>query len=224
MATRDSGLSADGILFDLDGTLWNATPAVAKAWNRGIGELGIARDGLITPEEVAAVAGRLWDECIRRVIPGIPEERIAEVSRLLHGYQREEIAAGGGTCYEGVREGIPLLARHYPLFIVSNCHDWYLDSFLRLSGLAPHFVETECYGASGLPKDENIRRVVARNDLGNPLYVGDTLGDSEAAEAAGVRFVHAAWGFGRFESPFAFRSFPELLGKLIPADNSLARR
>ena len=54
-----------------------------------------------------------------------------------------------------------------------------------------------------MKKAENIRLVVARNGLQHPVYVGDTKGDEEAAHAAGVPFVHAAYGFGRAVQPEA---------------------
>ena len=41
----------DGILFDLDGTLWDAVPAVAKSCTLGLKELGFDRPP-ITPEEL----------------------------------------------------------------------------------------------------------------------------------------------------------------------------
>ncbi len=33
----------DALIFDIDGTLWNASPASAKGWTRGLAKLGIDR-------------------------------------------------------------------------------------------------------------------------------------------------------------------------------------
>ena len=38
-----------------------------------------------------------------------------------------------------------------------------------------------------------------RLGLQAPVYVGDTVLDYEAAKAAGVPFIHAAYGFGKVE-------------------------
>ncbi|MBO6201113.1 MAG: hypothetical protein J6N74_05795, partial [Chryseobacterium sp.] len=52
----------------------------------------------------------------------------------------------------------------------------------------------------GLPKDENIRLIVERNNLQNPVYLGDTIWDKDSSEKAGVDFIYAAYGFGKIEN------------------------
>ena len=37
---------------------------------------------------------------------------------------------------------------------------------------------------------------MSRNDIADAWYVGDTLKDQQACEAAGVPFIYAAYGFG----------------------------
>ena len=54
----------------------------------------------------------------------------------------------------------------------------------------------ECPGRSKLLKAENIGLVIKRNNLKNPIYVGDTHMDSEAAKKAGIPFVFVSYGFG----------------------------
>ena len=56
--------------------------------------------------------------------------------------------------------------------------------------------DTECYGNTGKGKGENIRLVVQRNQLKNPVYVGDTSGDAQSAKDAEIDFIYAAYGFG----------------------------
>ena len=38
--------------------------------------------------------------------------------------------------------------------------------------------------------------IAERNHLKHPVYVGDTIGDYNACQEAGVPFVFAAYGFG----------------------------
>ena len=112
----------------------------------------------------------------------------------------------------GVVETIRKLSGQVKVFIVSNCQSGYIELFLKKTGLAPYVTDTECFGDTGMKKAENIRLVVARNGLQLPVYVGDTKGDEEAAHAAGVPFVHAAYGFGRAGQPEAvIETFSELL-------------
>ena len=74
-----------------------------------------------------------------------------------------------------------------------------------------YFTDWECSGRTGLPKGENIRLVVERNHLQAPVYVGDTRLDYEAAQQAGVPFIHAAYGFGTIEGVTAIHKPVELL-------------
>ena len=80
--------------------------------------------------------------------------------------------------------------------VVSNCQRGYIETFFQWSGLGTSFVDHECWGNTGCDKAENLRRVIARNGLRAPCFVGDTDGDRLAARANGVSFVHVDWGFG----------------------------
>ena len=66
-------------------------------------------------------------------------------------------------------------------------------------------------GRTGKQKWENIRLVVERNHLQRPVYVGDTAMDQEAAQKAGVPFLHAAYGFGDVTGAPEITQFPQLL-------------
>jgi len=48
--------------------------------------------------------------------------------------------------------------------------------------------------------------------LVNPVYIGDTAGDQEAATLANVEFIHAAYGFGKIDGKTkSFNSFPAIV-------------
>ena len=80
--------------------------------------------------------------------------------------------------------------------MVSNCQSGYIELFLKKNQLEQYVLDTECYGDTKKSKGENIRLVIERNHLQNCVYVGDTKGDCEAAKAAGIPFIFAAYGFG----------------------------
>ena len=88
------------------------------------------------------------------------------------------------------------MSKKYPLFIVSNCQDGYIPVVLEKNNLFEYIKDTECFGCTGLNKDENIKLIVKRNNLKNPVYVGDTQGDFLACKSANVPFIFAAYGFG----------------------------
>ena len=41
-------MKIDAVIFDVDGTLWDTTDLVAKAWNHAAADFGIQREEMIT--------------------------------------------------------------------------------------------------------------------------------------------------------------------------------
>ena len=75
--------------------------------------------------------------------------------------------------------------------------------------------DTECYGNNELEKSENIKLIVERNNIDEAVYVGDIQGDYDSSKKAGVKFIHAAYGFGTIDDDVpAIRKFSELRGWL----------
>ncbi|MBQ9673804.1 MAG: HAD family hydrolase, partial [Ruminococcus sp.] len=99
-----------------------------------------------------------------------------------------------------------------PLFIVSNCQTDYLNAFFTAHQLKEYFTDYECSGNTGLPKSENIKLIVKRNNLKKAFYVGDTELDGESAHVAGIPFVLADYGFGKCkEYEYIIETFSDLL-------------
>jgi phosphoglycolate phosphatase len=203
MGTRHEGRGAggprDALIFDLDGTLWDTTETVAAAWTAALRDAGLPGRS-IAPAAIAAVMGKTRAELCAAFFPGLPAARQEALAQACFAAEERALraqAAQGARLYPGVREGLEALAARYPLFIVSNCQRGYIETFLDCSGLQRLFRDHECHGNTGADKAENLRRVVRRNGLRAALYVGDTEGDRLAAAAAGLAFLHAAWGFGQ---------------------------
>ena len=203
-------MSPDSIVFDLDGTLWDTCPACAVAWNHVLARNDIAfRE--ITARDVESVAGMPHEAAIRQAFDGLPEHHIRALIRETAEEDIRFIRDLGGSLYEGVAEGLGRLAERFPLFIVSNCQSGYIELFLETTGLDPLFGDYECWGNSGQPKDENLRALIARNDLVRPVFVGDAEGDRKAAEACGIPFIHVTYGFFDLDGDHArFDSFAAL--------------
>lgn len=190
----------DALIFDLDGTLWDSTETVAGAWSRALQNMdGPGR--VVTAGEIAGMMGKPHQQIYRAMFPGMEEAE--QERRILACYAEEErqLHRLGGNLYPGVADGLSSLQILFPLFIVSNCQQGYIESFLAWSGLGGLFSDFECHGNTGLDKGANLEQVRQRNRLERPVYIGDTQSDQEAALKGGMPFIHAAYGFGEVPSP-----------------------
>ena len=189
----------DAIIFDLDGTLWNTVDSCLKATSFVKEEHSdITRD--VTIEQIESAMGKTSDEIINIYYGYLPREKGEEYANEAFNKNVENLLKEGGTLYPNTRDTIIKLSKKYKLYIVSNCVKGYIESFLNTSGLKDYFSDYESYGNTLLSKGENIKLVIERNHLKNPIYVGDTKGDMEASNYAGIPFVYAAYGFGKVES------------------------
>jgi phosphoglycolate phosphatase len=206
--------SCDSIIFDLDGTLWDASPTSAIAWSKVASEHGI--EVTIDESAIKGVSGLPFDKCVD-VLFGSHAQTIPNLRTLLDESEQKEILDRGGRFYPGMTEGLRRLGREYKLFLVSNCQEWYLNAFLNHSGLKDVFQDSICFGQTNLPKSENIKTIVKRNHLERPIYVGDTHWDQEAAFYAGVKFIFARFGFGSIKVSSPSISSMDDLVKLMTA-------
>ena len=205
-------IKTDGIIFDVDGTLWDSTEIVAGAWNRAIQEEGIT-DIHLTGAVLKRLFGKPMDVIARSVLPEATDKQREHIMERCCEYEHEALMGyEGDITFSKVIPVMRKLAERYPLFIVSNCQSGYIELFLEKTGLGGIVRDIECFGNTKRSKGENIRSIAERNHLKEPVYVGDTLGDYEACEAAKVPMIFAGYGFG--EVPDAMEEigrFEELL-------------
>lgn len=186
----------DGVLFDLDGTLWDATEAIAVSWAAALKNV----PDIETPptvQQLKQVMGMTAQQLMAALFPRISPERGMELFDQCCKIENDYLRSHGGKLYPDMENVLKKLSQKLPLFVVSNCNDGYIECFMDAHGLRPYFTDWECIGRTGKPKWENIRLVAQRNHLSSPVYIGDTLLDLEAAEKAGVPFLHADYGFGK---------------------------
>ncbi|MCX6758596.1 MAG: HAD hydrolase-like protein [Candidatus Nealsonbacteria bacterium] len=201
-------MTRDAIIFDIDGTLWNVSEAVAKGWGKSLKPFGINTE--VSAKDIESVMGHPTEICIDLLLPGAREKNPG-LKNALENCEIEAIKSHGAAFYEGMAEGIRELAVSHKIFLVSNCQTSYLRLFLEASGLEPVFSGFDCFGMSGSPKDRMLAKMKKDYSLKYPVYVGDTAGDEKAAGLAGIDFIHAAYGFGLSKAAIRFCSFPALV-------------
>ncbi|MBR2408829.1 MAG: HAD family hydrolase [Lachnospiraceae bacterium] len=199
-----------GIIFDMDGTLWDSAEGVAKSWTRIVnGEHD--KNRVITVEDIHGVMGKTMDKIAEVLFPELPEAPRLELLEKCCNDENEYLRVHGGVLYPELEETLKELKKEYPLYIVSNCQSGYIEAFLEYYGFGHYFEDIECFGNNGLQKGENIRRLADRNGLTDAIYVGDIQGDYDATIEAGFSFVHAAYGFGKIaQKTPAISCFKEL--------------
>ena len=182
-----------GLLFDLDGTLWDSTGVIRPVWNEVLAAHGRAA---LSEADFAGLMGLTKAAIAARVFPEL--EEAARIAVIDECFTAEQIALRrvGGRLYPSLRETLERLHEAYPLYIVSNCAPGYLEAFFAAHGLRGCFDDWETHGGTGLSKGENIRLVCRRNGLERAWFIGDTVSDAAAAAEAGLPFIHAAYGFG----------------------------
>lgn len=207
----------DGVIFDLDGTLWDSRENVCISWNSVLSRRCPSAEP-ISIEMLSGQMGKLLEDIGKSLFGWLPDdERIALTAECCE-YENEYVAEHGGVLYEGLEEILKALSKRYRLFVVSNCQSGYIEAFFAAHGLEGYFADYECNGRTGLNKAENIKLIVQRNSLKSPVYVGDTALDESSAREAGVPFIWAAYGFGAASEGCAsvgsFGELPELCEKL----------
>ncbi len=189
------------VVFDLDGTLWDSAKSVAESWNEVFHRADPSLPDL-TAEDIHGVMGMTMKEFSEVLHPNLPRAERERIFDECCRYEVEYLHSHPGELYPGLRETLEKLREDgWILTIVSNCQRGYVESFLHGSGLGELFADYEEWERTGLSKGENIRLVMRRNGFEKAVYVGDTRKDEEAAEQAGIPFIHAAYGFGKAERP-----------------------
>jgi len=185
----------DGIILDVDGTIWNSVAVVVQAWNHVIKEK-TDLDVVLSEEDLYATFGKPMDEICEILFPEMEKEEIARFAEQLFSYENEFLETNHGKLYDGMKETIVELAKKYPLYIVSNCQKGYIEVMLKTMGLARYFKDFLCYGDTLREKSYTIQQLMKKNKLKDVIYVGDTTGDQKACREANIPFVFAKYGFG----------------------------
>lgn len=192
-------MNTKNLIFDIDGTLWNATTQITKAYNEIIKDENSTYP-LITCEQMEGIMGMVIEDIAEIFFPYLPTaERMSLIHRCCDN-ENEYLKKHGGFLYQDVIPVLEqLLNKGYQMFIVSNCQVGYVDALCTAHPLKKYFLDHECSGNTKKPKGDNIRLLMERNHLENAVYIGDTQKDKDACEKAKIPFIYASYGFGKVD-------------------------
>lgn len=193
------GIMKRGIIFDLDGTLWDSSEGVAASWQETL-EKQFDIEKVITADMIQGVMGKSMYEISDILFSEFKMKTRRELLSCCCERENEYIRNHGGVLMDGLEEVLTQLRESgYHLSIVSNCQAGYIEAFLEYHKLEKYFDDFESFGRTGREKGRNIRLVMERNQLEQAVYVGDVQGDYYAAVKAGVPFIHAENGYGSIQ-------------------------
>lgn len=201
----------DGIIFDLDGTLWDSTKEICETWSEVLSHYEEVNK-VVTQDELYGCMGLPLDDIADRLLEGIEHAKAMKMMQECCDLEILYLGEHGGTLYPDLEKTLEQLTKTHKLFIVSNCQAGYIECFLHAHNLKKYFADIECIGRTGLSKGENNKLIIERNNLKSAIYVGDTQGDAQSAKVAGIPFVYATYGFGQVqEFDFTIERISEIL-------------
>jgi phosphoglycolate phosphatase len=196
-----NGITADLIIFDLDGTLIDSSQDIAWCANRTLEAMGY---GAKNPSEIVGHIGWGVKPLLEKLMPDETPEKITEARlKFLEIYGEHLVVET--TLYPGVVEVLERFSSQgKKLAVVTNKPEGLAAGILEVLKLNGYF--RLLLGGDSLPNrkphPEPIEKAI--KELGSApdrtIVVGDSPVDCEAAKGAGAYAIGAAYGFrGRGE-------------------------
>ncbi len=184
-----------GILFDLDGTLWNTIIPTHKAAN------DIAKDNNLKEITLDTIIDGMGKDKIYNAKNYYPEVDLKKALELLDQSSQkctEYLKNKEAIIYENIEKTLQTLSKKHDLYIVSNSFDNdYINTFK--SYLDVNFKDFIAAGALNINKTEAIKLIIKRNNIDKAIYVGDTKLDYDSSKEANIPFIYAKYGFGNID-------------------------
>lgn len=201
----------DGIIFDIDGTLWDSRRGVAESWNKALRE---HTDYNITLDydELGKLFGRPMTEIFATIFPMMSEKERTALIPLFYTYEHKYLAENPPALYEDTEKVLKELSKKYPLFIVTNAQNGYIECLFKATGIEKYFTDWLCFGDTHEDKNVTLTLLAEKNKLKKPVYIGDTQGDFNECQKAGIPMIYASYGLGNVDKPeFTINDISELL-------------
>jgi len=205
-------------LFDLDGVLVDSRAAMEEAWEAVQRDLGVTVPFAAYFREI----GRPFADIMERL--GLADDA-AEIERVYRATALR--TAPRVPAFPGVQEALAALAvAGVKLGVVTSKARpqayWTLSQF----DVPFETIQTPEDRHPGKPSPWPllIAASEARTDVADTVFIGDMDVDCAAARHAGMRFLHAAWGYGARPAGAAQLQRAEQIGDLVrlPADLAAA--
>ncbi|MGX8714313.1 MAG: HAD family hydrolase [Lachnospiraceae bacterium] len=207
------------LIFDVDGTLWDAAETLVYVYNSVI-ESQPDLTYRVDADDLRGVFGKTLEEIGRIIFKDCEEKRALALIKRVIDLEELYLPEHPPKPYPGFYETMELLQKDYDLYIVSNAEKGYIETFFACTDSSHFFKGHLQAGDTGLEKDGTILELIKRNHVEDPVYIGDTMGDYLSTKKAGLPFVHASYGYGIVpEADYVIRSLHDLVS-LFPDKTS----
>ena len=180
-----------GILFDLDGTLMDTIQDLTDSVNFALSQFGLP---LRENWQTRKVLGNGAKSLITQSMPGREDD--PPVDDVLAVFKTHYAAHSQDKTrpYEGVTEVVEMLAKDYPVAIVSNKPDFAVKSLCDqfFPGIYARGERADC---PRKPAPDMLLRTMEELGVEGCVYVGDSEVDVATARNAGFPCVTVLWGF-----------------------------
>lgn len=203
-----------GVIFDCDGVMINSRAANDEFYNRVLAYFGLPP---MTPEQEAYSFMATAGQALRHILPKRLHGEIDRVTRDEINYQRDILPLL--RLMPGFREfADELHGKGVRMAIATNRTDQGVQRVLDFFSLPSYFDPVvTASNAAPKPSPEGALRICSAWGMEpqDALFVGDSVHDKEAAEAAGVIF--AAFNGGGLQGRIIAPDFAVLHDALSPA-------
>ena len=185
-----------GIIFDLDGTLWDTSVPTFKAANDVAKENNLKNISLDT---IIRGMGENKEFNAKSYYPEVSLDKGLELLDKAADKNFYYLKNKEAIIYDNVESVLQSLSKKYNLYIVSNCFDnEYINTFK--SYLNVEFKDYIAAGSMNISKGEAIKLIINKNNMDKAIYVGDTKLDQESSKYANIPFIYCKYGFDKIEN------------------------
>ena len=108
-----------GIIFDMDGTLWDSAANVAESWNLAIKQDGSV-DKKLTEQDIQGVMGKTMDVIADILFPEMEKEARMKLLDQCCSMENDYLREHGGVLYPKLEETLSELKEKYPNAIIDG--------------------------------------------------------------------------------------------------------
>ena len=188
------------IFFDMDGTLFQTTSILETALDVTFDALRAdgSWQGATPIDTYFNIMGVPLPVVWQKLCPDFTEPQRIAANENFHQQLILAIQQQHGELYEGAKELLQQLAKHYPLFVTSNGEVEYLKAIVQAFDIEQYF--TQVYSIQqidSLNKSELVALAKQQHGVTEGFVVGDRLSDIQAAKDNGLIAIGVNFDFAQ---------------------------